>query len=343
MPVTIKFPKELSYEHHRYNFMYSNNYYSFGLKINKDNLKHTERFNKIKKNSGNGFIDAVRNAFNEGKNLIISPDDLYITILTSLMTYVNYKPEKLRPCFGIDINNKITLKLNEEYDNTDNADILYGLNQLSSWLQCDFTTTTKKEKFVSLLLTKATSQKYFRSYMYFRHRKIPEVQFLGEKSDYENIRKKVEKFGLIDDDILRDWSMRLIKIIDQFILAFDNNNSTLHEEFWNNISTNKYDEPSRFLTGWLANLCPFTLNKTGFNYSPEKINMNIIPTGFMEVHMHIIDPKVEFDVTAYVGQFGYEYRHNTFSSRIDYIITKDENSTFSVTPIKMNTLVCNIQ
>lgn len=130
--------------------------------------------------------------------------------------------------------------------------------------------------------------------------------------------------GLLGDSTLGDWSLKLLPIIDQFILAFDDNNSAKHEDFWSKIVTREgYGSGSRsFINGWLATLCPFVRSELGLNYNPDRISLGEVPLGFMTVPISIDDNGNKFDVNVYVGQFGYEFNNDTFSSRVDYIITK---------------------
>jgi hypothetical protein len=332
MPVTIKFPVASSDAQHRSRRFDPKNM-PFDIKIDKDCLKHSGMFSNVNCSSGNGFIDAVTMAYNQHKNLIITPDMLWTTILTSLMAYVEANAEKLRSNFVSHEGKKtLTLNFGGNYANVsvDRFAELFieqinaNTKQSSDWLQCDFTTTTAKERTASSLLVMAGFQQYFKYEMMFCCG-IPEVHLMGEKCDYEKIRKKVENIGLLGDSILGDWCLKLLLIIDQFILAFDDNNSAKHEDFWSKIVTREgYGSGSRsFINGWLATLCPFVIGKNRvISYNPDRISLGEVPLGFMTVPISIDDNGNKFDVKVYVGQFGYEFDNDTFSSRVDYIITK---------------------
>lgn len=334
MPVTLKFPVEPSERVH-YKSFYTADSNIYGIKINSYNLKHSDVFNKIHVRSGNGFIDAIYNAYNHHKKLIITPDMLWTTILTSLMSYVDANAEKLRHNFVSHEGTKdITLRFGGNYASVSVErfaemfieQINANSNQSSDWLQCDFTTTTSRERTASSLIIMAGFQKYFKLNMICSCG-IPEVQLMGEKSDYESIKIKINKIGLIGDDILNDWSLKLIPIITQFIAAFDDNSVDLHEDFWSKIMTSeRYGSGSReFIDGWLATLCPFIESKSGLKYSPDQIDYNEVPLGYMVVPINVDDNGNKFDVNVYVGQIGYEYNNDTFNSRVDFIVSKINN------------------
>jgi hypothetical protein len=343
MPVTLNFPVEPSERIPKHNpFFEQNGYCGINIKDkDKDKLKHTKCVNKTCApyyRFGNGFIDAVIQAYNYHKNLEVSPDGLWMTILTSLMTYVENNAESLRSHFvAHDGKKELEIELDGSY-NTLNATqfaelMMHKINEnvkdpaTKEWLQCNFSTTTEKERTASTFLIMAGLQKYFAYLMRFSCG-IPQVTILGERADYVLIKEKVRRIGEINDATLQDWSKRLLPIIDQFILSFDNATDASHEVFWSTIVTSEgYGSGGRdYITGWLATLCPFVKerdnreNPDQMFYRPDKIEMAYIPVGFMNVPIHVNDNGHEFDVTVYVGQFGYEYKNDTFSTTINYLI-----------------------
>ena len=77
--------------------------------------------------SANGFVDAATQAYNEHRHLKIRPEDVWLSILTQLSSYINAHAEELRGSFVAHEGKK---KLEIQYD--------YGNRFTISWADFSF-------------------------------------------------------------------------------------------------------------------------------------------------------------------------------------------------------------
>lgn len=94
----------------------------------------------------------------------------------------------------------------------------------------DFTTTTDTDKVVCSVVMMATLQKYF-SYKLCLECGIPSVTLLGERRDYENILKRLEKLLSFGEET-GEWSQLLIVVLEYFLASFDAPGSKETKDFW---------------------------------------------------------------------------------------------------------------
>lgn len=169
--------------------------------------------------SSHSFIKAAILAYNKHHNLIIRPDDIWLAILTQFSIYVNANAEKLRHLFVAHEGQK-ELEIREKDQTTATYDFARFPQKMShlmeknikdprlrTWIMPDFTTTTDTDKVVCSVVMMATLQKYF-SYKLCLECGIPSVTLLGERRDYENIMKRLEKLLSFGEET-GEWSQLL--------------------------------------------------------------------------------------------------------------------------------------
>lgn len=123
--------------------------------------------------SNNGFVDAAICAYNNHRNLIIRPDDVWLAILTQFNLYVNAHSEELRHHFVAHEGQK-ELVVSADASNTTTYDwgkFPLEINklihenvidqELRTWIIPDFTTTTATDKVICSIVMMSTLQDYF--------------------------------------------------------------------------------------------------------------------------------------------------------------------------------------
>ena len=276
---------------------------------------------------GNGFVDTVLHAYNQHYDLVIRPDDVWITILCQLSYYINAHAEELRKKF---VSHEATKELVLEIPESALEDINWnyvgdGMNnlldnnlvdkELKNWITPTFSTTTRTDKTVSAILMMASMKKYF-GFTFQMMCGIPNVTLEGTKEDWIDIQTRL---GKLDSwgAATKTWNTLLQPILKRFISAFDGD---IDEDFWAHIvSSSSYGSGSRCISGWITAFCLF--NKRGeFTEQCEKFGMkryilegmlypdidsHDIPPGSAEVDVKIIGSDTqEYHSVLYAGNMG---------------------------------------
>ncbi|KAI0690414.1 hypothetical protein C8T65DRAFT_834403 [Cerioporus squamosus] len=174
----------------------------------------------------NGFAHAVLNAWAGHFYLRIRPDDVWVAILNQLNFYINAHAEELRRYFVAHdgkrelkvtstsgdfaaFARKMSLKIRENVvDST-----------LVEWVLPDFTTTTVHDRAVCSIVMMASLKQYF-TYASGETCGIPSVTLEGEKSDWEEIYRRLGRLYELGDEP-SVWAEMLRPILRRFIRAFD--------------------------------------------------------------------------------------------------------------------------
>ncbi|RDX55247.1 hypothetical protein OH76DRAFT_1552446 [Lentinus brumalis] len=217
----------------------------------------SEELSKISP-SGNGFVHAVLDAWAGHFHLRIRPDDVWVAILNQLNFYINAHGEELRRYFvahdgkkaliltstGGDFAafaRKMSLKIRENVvDST-----------LVEWILPDFTTTTLHDRAVCSVVMMASLKQYF-SYGLSETCGIPTVTLEGEKSDWEELYRRLGRLYELGDEP-SVWAEMLRPILCRFVRAFDGDPDVT---FWEHVvhrNTQMCGQDD--LSGWLTAFC----------------------------------------------------------------------------------------
>jgi hypothetical protein len=190
----------------------------------------------------NGFVIGVIRAFQQDLHLILRPEDIWLSILTQFNFYVNARAEDLRRFFVehegkkeliIDVGltpleamdmgalaQKFTLLIKEN--------IVDG--ELREWIMPNFLTTADEDMTVAAVMMMGTLQKYF-EYIAMRGCGFPSVTLLGEKADWEAIRKRIGRLSRYGNEMIK-WSRLLGVVLDHIIESFEHPDSQETKDFW---------------------------------------------------------------------------------------------------------------
>jgi hypothetical protein len=197
---------------------------------------------------GNGLVHTVVDAYNRHHALVLRPDDIWLCILTQFNLFVNGegRAEQLRSVFVAHEGKKA---LQIEGDGTrytaDYGDMAKRMTQLiednivdpslRTWVIPSFTTTTATDVVAASVIMMATLQTYF-EYRFFLRCGIPYVILLGEKDDWEQIVRRIEKLKEYGPETTA-WYHMLKPVVTRLARAFDTGvaDSADNREFWNRV------------------------------------------------------------------------------------------------------------
>ena len=216
---------------------------------------------------GNGFVHTVLEVYNRHRALVIRPDDVWIAILTQFCFLVNGNAEALRSTF-VAHQGKRELVI-AALGNRHSMDPAYMARQmtelmqehiidtsLKEWIMPNFTTTTLTDRSISAIVMMGAMKEYF-SYKFCLKCGIPRVTLEGQKSDWEDILRRLE--GLMKYGVQTNiWYHLLRPVMARFVAAYDNPNGRENLSFWSKVAhrTGSGSGP-RWLSGWITAFCVF--------------------------------------------------------------------------------------
>lgn len=228
-------------------------------------FSHNEALGNIKAAAfGNGLLGTAVEAYNQHYHLILSPDDVWISIALSLARYVDAHAERMRHVFVTHSGQKelvvygsgtiftanyqsLVDQLNKHIQKNTKADI-------KAWIECNFSTTTDHTRLISQIVCMAAMKHYF-SYKMVLSCGLPKVTLRGTKYDWETIIEKLSFLRSLNEQVLTEWSKVLEYVLTYFVDAFDNK---IDPDFWNRIAhvTGGGSGPS-YVEGWILAFFPF--------------------------------------------------------------------------------------
>jgi len=232
---------------------------------NKDNKLNVIKQSNIPDSytkSNHGFIDSVRMAYSTHHDLIIRPDDVWLSIATQFATYLDNNSEDLRSKFVSHSGLKELVVAECSNLNTANYDKLSidMANKISEnikdtnirdWIIPNFSTTTSTDRVVGSIVLMAGMKKYF-SYKFQLCCGLPSVTMLGTEKDWIDITHRAKK--LLDYENqkghMKTWYGLLAPILENFVLSIRGEPNL---QWWNQCCTSLTGGSGpRYLSGWLT-------------------------------------------------------------------------------------------
>jgi len=215
----------------------------------------------------NGFVSAAHLAYARHLPLIISPDDLWLTISQGLSKHIDANAETLRHQFVSYEGQAVIVIRRDEFVKGGTNDwpgvfhefsdqIASYINKKRDLLVADFTTTGPLEKVVSEITLMEAMKNYF-SYEVRTLCGISRITLLGETKDWENIKQRVIAMAEFD---LNWWTDSLLPIIDQFIAA---SKSKIDVDFWQQLYKRSRGSGGPYINGWINQLFPYINTRKG--------------------------------------------------------------------------------
>jgi hypothetical protein len=285
--------------------------------------------------SNNGFVHAAFTAYSWHHHLVIRPEDVWFAILSQLNVYINANAEALRDHF-VSHQGQKELRV-KEVGNIHTVDFgmlarrMTALIQenvkdpdLRDWIMPAFSTTTVTDRTTAAVLMMGSMKAYFK-YRCCLMCGIPTVTLLGERADYEDILKRLEKLPELGPEA-STFADLLRPVLRNFIATFDPEQSTVSHDFWSKIAHHLGggSGPS-YLGGWLTAFCFWNdkgecmydqqtesrnpwetdsdrLELDGVSY--HDVDISDIPNGFASVPVLVDDNGKEYKTKMIAGSLG---------------------------------------
>jgi len=205
-------------------------------------------------------------AYNQHHHLRLRPDDIRFAILSQLGFYINAHAEDLRSLF-VAHNEKKELILVYSAGSRYTFDfgglhktwatslmIILLIKKLKAWMTPAFSTTEDTEIVVASILLMGATQKYF-DFRCVPRCGIPYVTLLGEKCDWKEILRRLEKLKGFGEETTRFYTL-FKPIVSRFVRSFENSAGEEVVSFWQRIAhfTEGGSGPS-YYSGWIPAFC----------------------------------------------------------------------------------------
>ena len=189
-------------------------------------------------------------------NLVLSPDDVWLTILSQFCAYVNNNAEGLRSKI-VEHEGKKELKAycHGTLETADYKGMIRDLlmqireniksPELADWFRPGFSTTTEKEEVCAAATAMASLQAYFEFTMCLTCG-IPSVTMLGTVADWKLLREKIDRLlefeveGNPEGKVMELWVGYLRQVCDGFVESAEHPRSAKTLEFWDKVGCVAY-------------------------------------------------------------------------------------------------------
>ncbi|TDL17781.1 hypothetical protein BD410DRAFT_882687 [Rickenella mellea] len=211
----------------------------------------------------NGFVRTVVEAYNKHHNLIIRPDDVWISILSQLNHYITAHAEELRIKFVSHAGQKsLIVECDGDRNHADFGKLAEVMSEalkdnikdkdLHDLIIPNFSTTTTTDVVIASIMMMSTLKSYF-SYKFRLRCGIPSITLLGTSADWSSLASRIEKIDALDlGPEVSAWCCLLRPVAAQFIAAFDH----VDWSFWS--TTCSYmpgGSGPTFVGGWITAFC----------------------------------------------------------------------------------------
>ena len=260
-------------------------------------------------NHSNSFFGAFLLAYDNHKDIILSPDDIWLVICIHLSRYVNDNAESLRKHFvNHDGKKQLTVptvsaesEWNEFFTLMIEQIKLNTTNSVCDILEANFSTTGPVEK----LISNAVIMDFFKQYFDYTRCTpccgIRNIKFMGKLSDWISLIdkfKKLESFTLDKpDDSFKSYIKNLVPILEKFV---DTYNNKVDLDFWNRImnlnTSTQFSNTTTYISGWILKF---------FGIESMEVESNDIPSYTFEFPVKIDNKLTSVKKTVMVmGGFG---------------------------------------
>ena len=222
----------------------------------------------------NGFVDGLIRAFNQDLHLVIRPDDVWQATISQFSLFVNGHAQRLRHLFvshegkrtltvdftPFDLSDLNLGKVALEFASSIQENVLDA--ELRQWMLPGFSTTTDHDNAVAAFGMMGALQKYF-DYHIMCGCGLPSVTLLGERADWAELARRVEKLPQYGEECAR-WADLLRPVMRHMLLTFDMPESQEVKDFWLRAVHEAGIEGSgrgiRTLSGWITAFAYFQEN-----------------------------------------------------------------------------------
>jgi|SRR3989344_2254215 len=226
--------------------------------------------NKKKFTEYQSFLKSCVMAYNEHHRLIITPDAVWLAIMTQFSVYLEKHAEQLRSKFVSFEGQKELIAYGGGNLQSANYPVLIEdlIDQIASnikdpsvasWAIPSFSTTTDCDRIVGSLVLMAAMKKFF-GYKMCLCCGLPAVTMLGNLDDWQNLYSRAERLLEFDceSNYMHKWSLMLLPVLQKFI---DSVAGKPDLKWWNQIANHVGggSGPS-YYSGWITVFSVFNNN-----------------------------------------------------------------------------------
>lgn len=297
----------------------------------------------------NGLVDTVMRSYNHHHNLVLRPDDVWMSVLTQFSCYVDKNAEALRSKFVAHKGKKkLEVKTGGSLRSVHFGELAKLMTekihenlvdgQVRDWILPNFTTTTNNDTLVASVVMMSAMKSYF-SYKMTLCCGIPNVTLLGTPEDWKKLRQRLEKLIEYDlDGHIKEWYSLLVPIFDEFVNSSEEKHNL---DFWSRVC-NRIGGGSgpSYISGWISSFCVFTSkgewqggkrSVSSWGKTTESkwpiIDTSDIPPGYVTVPVEVNDNGTTYDTMMFAGSFAMARVNETsIRPRLDWalaLINKD--------------------
>lgn len=278
----------------------------------------------------NGFVGSAVKAYNDHYHLILTPDQVWLSITTALSNYINHNDME-----GVFTDGKMELNIigSGTIETTDWDALVDQMgdkinknikSDMLGFIECDFSTTDKTTRTVSKLVLMGAMQKFFK-YKFTLKCGIPKVTLKGTKNDWIKIKEKIKFMLTFKKEQLTNWVKCLDFTLDNFIKAFDND----IDGFWNRIAlAEEQASGPKYLQGWILAFAPWDEDGKYVLRNAADIKMDNIygkldtqnvASSSVEIWIEIDDGK-KHDALFVAGLIGSIVNGSSITPSVDYAL-----------------------
>lgn len=283
-----------------------------------------------------GLVRAALEAYNYHHHLVLRPEDVWFAVLTQFSFFVNAHAEELRSVFVAHEGKKGLVLSDPGQPDMGlmcrNMTKLIDANvvdpELRAWIMPAFSTTTMHDEVVASVIMMGTLQKYFDYVFDCSCCGIPTVTLLGERSDWEDIQRRIEKLSEYGEEPSQFLAL-LRPVLRHMVATFARPpGDTGVADFWSRIIRHDSGSGMSSLTGWMVAFCfwdedgkCFYQNHDGrYEYIAKldphrkldeavyhEVDFNQVPAGFVSVPVTYITPdQIQINTMLLAGFVGFE-------------------------------------
>ncbi len=312
---------------------------------------------------GNGFVGTIFQAYSQHRHLVLRPDDVWLAITTALSLYVNHHAEEMRHTF-VEHEGKKELTVSTVANDIHSVNWNYLIDQFAeeiekntkndirSWLEPNFSTTTPTARTVGQVVLMAAMKKYF-DFTAFITCGLRKVTLEGTLQDWQYLRTKASRLKDLGVDDLTHWAGLLDVVLAHFVKAFTGHPD---KDFWGHICQKiRRGCGEAFLSGWVNVFIPFGRNDGEYRLTSAdptenrwgEIRFELVPPSTVEVPL-LIDDQVNdivYSTLFYGGHIVSVYNpsDDTIRPSLDWVVIDVTESLDRNGPCNSTDELCHLR
>lgn len=291
----------------------------------------------------NAFVNALHRAYSSEHNLIIRPEDVWLSIVNQFSFYVNGNQEELRSKFvSFDGKRKLEIFDVGTIRTVDHGQFMKRFSHkisenlkdpsIREWIIPSFTTTDDNDVIVASSMLMATMKNFF-DFKVTLLCGLCDVTLLGTEQDWISVRQRAQRLLTFDNDRqqMKKWCDKLFPILDQFILSIQGKPD---KNWWNRICTHIGGGSGPvYINGWLSVFCVFnekgewqvqdSCSERGKQFETDFfiLDSNNIPSGYCSVPIEYDDNGTKYETTLVAGHISVSLpNQKTIQPNLDWFL-----------------------